>query len=118
MTLERLRAQSLAPGTTSVLIRGLTEGSGELAGYAFATRWQYEGRTICWVTQLCVAPEYRREGLATKVCFPRLLRWDNWADFEFLAPYAFEKWRGQCFRDSVFPSCCDLCRTSSVGWGD
>ena len=40
----------------------------ELAGYAFATRWMYEVRGICWVTQLCVRVEYRRKGLATEVC--------------------------------------------------
>ncbi|KAF5845165.1 hypothetical protein GGP41_001354 [Bipolaris sorokiniana] len=39
----------------------------ELAGYAFATRWMYEVRGICWVTQLCVRVEYRRKGLATEL---------------------------------------------------
>lgn len=65
MSVDRLRQQSLAPGTDSVLVRGLA-GS-KLAGYAFATRWDYDGRQICWVTQLCVDPEFRGQKLATKV---------------------------------------------------
>ena len=65
MSVQRLREQSLAPGTNSVLVRGLAGSS--LAGYAFATRWDHQGRQICWVTQLCVAPEYRGQKLATRI---------------------------------------------------
>lgn len=66
MSVERLREQSLTPAADSCLIRGLA--GDKLAGYAFATRWDYEGRQICWVTQLCVSPEHRGKKLATKVC--------------------------------------------------
>lgn len=66
MNAQHLREQSLAPGTNSVLVRGMV--GYELAGYAFATRWTYEGRQICWVTQLCVKHEYRGKRLATQVC--------------------------------------------------
>ncbi|PVI04393.1 hypothetical protein DM02DRAFT_586383 [Periconia macrospinosa] len=65
MSVDRLREQSLAPGSNSVLVRGLA--GDKLAGYAFATRWDYEGRQICWVTQLCVGPEFRRQKLATQI---------------------------------------------------
>ena len=67
MSVQRLREQSLSPGTDSELILGLAED--KIAGYAFATRWQYEGRQMCWVTQLCVSPEHRGKKLATNVCF-------------------------------------------------
>ncbi|RMZ69554.1 amp-binding enzyme [Pyrenophora seminiperda CCB06] len=65
MSVDRLREQSLAPNTNSVLVRGMA--SEKLAGYAFATRWMYEGRQICWVTQLCVDHEYRGKKLATQL---------------------------------------------------
>lgn len=65
MSVERVREQVLVPGTNSILVRGLAGSS--LAGYAFATRWEYQGRQICWVTQLCVAPEHRGQKLATEI---------------------------------------------------
>lgn len=65
MSVERVREQVFPPGTDSILVRGLA--GTELAGYAFATRWEYQGRRICWVTQLCVAPEYRGQKLATNI---------------------------------------------------
>lgn len=68
MSVERLREQSLAPCTNSVLVRGMA--GDELAGYALATRWIYEKRQICWVTQLCVVPKYRGKKLATQACAP------------------------------------------------
>lgn len=66
ISVERLRKNYLAPGTNSVLVRGMADD--RLVGHALATRWIYEGRQICWVTQLCVNPEYRRKGLATQAC--------------------------------------------------
>ena len=36
-----------------------------LAGNAFACRWVYNNKTICWVTQLVVHQDYRERGLAT-----------------------------------------------------
>ncbi|KAJ5894754.1 hypothetical protein N7495_006445 [Penicillium taxi] len=39
----------------------------KLAGNVFATRWVYEGRNMCWITQLCVDPQFRGQGLATKL---------------------------------------------------
>lgn len=38
---------------------------GSLAANAFACRWPYNGKTVCWVTQLVVHQKYRERGLAT-----------------------------------------------------
>lgn len=38
---------------------------GKFAGNAFACRWSYDGKTVCWVTQLVVDQKYRERGLAT-----------------------------------------------------
>jgi hypothetical protein len=60
-----LRAQLLAPGTDSILVRATIDGT--LLANAFATFWEYEGHKVGWITQLCVAREFRRKRLATKV---------------------------------------------------
>lgn len=65
MSVQRLREQSLAPGTDSELILGFADD--KIAGYAFATRWQSGVGQICWVTQLCVSPEHRGKKLATQI---------------------------------------------------
>jgi hypothetical protein len=38
---------------------------GRLAGNAFACRWGWGDRRVCWVTQLVVATAYRERGLAS-----------------------------------------------------
>lgn len=65
MSAERLRKHYISSDTNSVLVRCMA--GDELVGYAIATRWIYKGPQICWVTQLCVRPGYRRKGLATAV---------------------------------------------------
>jgi hypothetical protein len=35
-----------------------------LAGNAFACRWMYNGKCVCWITQLVVHRDYRERGLA------------------------------------------------------
>ncbi|KZM22897.1 uncharacterized protein EKO05_0001285 [Ascochyta rabiei] len=65
LTPSRLRDQHLPPAAPSILIRSLS--AGQLAGHALATRWQHAGRTICWVTQLCVHPALRRQRVATEM---------------------------------------------------
>ena len=37
---------------------------GRLAGNAFACRWRYKNKTVCWITQLVVHQDYRERGLA------------------------------------------------------
>ncbi|KAF2687255.1 hypothetical protein K458DRAFT_415517 [Lentithecium fluviatile CBS 122367] len=65
MNAVRLRSQSLPEAGENTHMRAILRG--ELVGHAFATRWLYEGRQICLVTQLCVKPEFRRKGVATQL---------------------------------------------------
>lgn len=65
MSADRLRQQSVKLGTDSVMVRCLHDGV--LVGHAFATRWVVDGKSACWVTQLCVRAQYRRRGVATTV---------------------------------------------------
>ena len=37
---------------------------GKLAGQAFASRWDHDGKVVCWITQLVVHRDYRQRGLA------------------------------------------------------
>ncbi|MCJ1231557.1 hypothetical protein MMC12_008234 [Toensbergia leucococca] len=59
----RLRAEYLPYGSTCSYVRVTVDGS--LAGNAFACRWAYDNKTVCWVTQLVVHQDYRERGLAT-----------------------------------------------------
>lgn len=52
MSADRLRQQGVKLGTDSVMVRCLHDGI--LVGHAFATRWVVGGKSVCWVTQLCV----------------------------------------------------------------
>ena len=65
LSLRRLKEQCIPPSarTTYVQVRP----NDELAGNVFATRWTYQDRNVCWITQLCVSSKYRHQGLATKV---------------------------------------------------
>ena len=40
---------------------------GILAGNAFVCRWKYNGRNVCWITQLVVDKAYRERGLASSL---------------------------------------------------
>ena len=69
MNVNRLKSQVLPGSGDNVYVRVETEG--EYVGHVFATRWLYEGKKICWITQLCVKQHFRRQGLAIEVClFP------------------------------------------------
>jgi len=48
----KLRDDYLAEGTTSSYVRVTVDG--RLAGNAFACRWKYNDKIVCWVTQLVV----------------------------------------------------------------
>jgi len=65
MNPNRLKSQILPGSGDNVYVRAETEG--EYVGHVFATRWSYEGKKICWITQLCVKHHFRRNGLATNV---------------------------------------------------
>jgi hypothetical protein len=65
MTPTRLEAQCIPPSARTTYIQ--VRVNDDMVGNVFATRWSYEGRKVCWVTQLCVDLKYRHQGLATKV---------------------------------------------------
>lgn len=65
MTPGTLRKQILPEKGHNSLVRALV-GS-EVVGHAFTTRWTYEDRSVCWVTQLVVKGEWRRKNIATQV---------------------------------------------------
>lgn len=60
---RRLREQYLPEPSDSVHARATVNGN--LAGTAFACRWRYDDKNICWVTQLVVSRDYRERGLAS-----------------------------------------------------
>ncbi|KAI0426284.1 hypothetical protein F5Y09DRAFT_319360 [Xylaria sp. FL1042] len=59
---RRLRAQYLPDNSKTSYVRVTVDGT--LAGNAFACRWSWDGKTVCWVTQLVVGKDYRDRGLA------------------------------------------------------
>lgn len=63
MNAARLRAQCLPEGARSTYVMVTIDDV--LAGNAFASRWSYAGRQVCWITQLVVHSEYRERRLAT-----------------------------------------------------
>lgn len=58
----RLRADYLPDDTTCSYVRVTVDGC--LTGNAFACRWTYDNKTVCWITQLVVHQGYREKGLA------------------------------------------------------
>ena len=61
----RLRSQCLPAGARCSYVSVTVDGT--LAGNAFACRWGYQGRQVCWVTQLVVHRDYRERRLATRL---------------------------------------------------
>lgn len=62
---KRLRAQYLPDNATCCYVRVTIED--RLAGNAFACRWSYNNRAVCWVTQLVVHSDFRERGLAVNL---------------------------------------------------
>ncbi|KAM0797692.1 hypothetical protein BDR22DRAFT_882065 [Usnea florida] len=58
---ERLRAEYL-PDDTCSYVKVTVDGC--LAGNAFACRWSYDNKIVCWITQLVVHQDFRERGLA------------------------------------------------------
>jgi len=59
---NRLRAQYLPDNASCSYVRVTVED--RLAGNAFACRWSYHSKTVCWVTQLVVHSDFWERGLA------------------------------------------------------
>ena len=70
---DRLRAQCLPDNASCSYVRVTIEDC--LAGNAFACRWRYKDKVVCWVTQLVVHGDFRERGLATNLL--NQLRQDN-----------------------------------------
>ncbi|TQV94671.1 ankyrin repeat-containing protein [Cordyceps javanica] len=62
LSASRLRKEYLPDDSRSSYTRVVVDGV--LAGHAFLCRWNHQGKTVCWVTQLVVRKEYRKRGLA------------------------------------------------------
>ncbi|KIX03760.1 uncharacterized protein Z518_07313 [Rhinocladiella mackenziei CBS 650.93] len=62
---DRLRAQYLPHGAACSYARVRIED--RLTGNVFACRWNYNGKTVCWVTQLVVHRDFRERGIAVSL---------------------------------------------------
>lgn len=65
MSAKKLKEQLIPSQGGSTYIRAM--GGGRLIGNVFACRWDYQGRQVCWVTQLVVDYQFRKRGLATRM---------------------------------------------------
>lgn len=62
MSKNKLRAQCLPKDSVSSYARVVVDG--RVVGNAFACRWKFNDRTVCWITQLVVHRDYRERGFA------------------------------------------------------
>jgi GNAT superfamily N-acetyltransferase len=62
MSEKRLRAECLPSDAECSYVRATVDGC--LAGHAFACRWKYDEKIVCWISQLVVHRDYRERGLA------------------------------------------------------
>lgn len=65
MSADRLRSHCLPVGARCSYVSAVVDGV--FAGHAFACRWEYQGRQVCWITQLVVHQDYRERHLATRI---------------------------------------------------
>ncbi|OAG39851.1 hypothetical protein AYO21_05917 [Fonsecaea monophora] len=65
MSPSRLREECLPDRADNYFVRAMAGNN--LVGHALATYWNSAGHQVCWVTQLCVDPQYRRRRLATRL---------------------------------------------------
>ena len=63
LSARRLKEQYLPDAAESFYTKVTVDGN--LAGNAFACRWESDGKRVCWVTQLVVDKSYRERGLAS-----------------------------------------------------
>ncbi|KAF1972577.1 hypothetical protein BU23DRAFT_534905 [Bimuria novae-zelandiae CBS 107.79] len=76
MNHDRLRKECVPDGCENIYVIAFGHEQDHLAGFAFKTRlaghafatcWKSGGKTVCWVTQLCVKKAHRKRGLATEI---------------------------------------------------
>ncbi|KAM0438519.1 hypothetical protein ACHAPT_001268 [Fusarium lateritium] len=63
LNVKRLRDQCLPEDGDCWYTRALSDG--QLVGHAFTSRWDWDGKRVCWVTQLVVHKNYRSNGIAS-----------------------------------------------------
>lgn len=63
LTAKRLRDQCLPEAGQCFYVRATSNG--QLIGNVFTSRWKWDGKTVCWVTQLVVHKNHRGKGIAT-----------------------------------------------------
>jgi hypothetical protein len=80
---NRLRAQCLPDTASCSYVRVTVED--RLAGNAFACRWSYKDKIVCWVTQLVVHIDFRERGLAIGLL--NLLRQDDDAIYGLMSSH-------------------------------
>lgn len=65
MSARRLREEYLPDGARSSYV--CIHVDDNFRGHAFASRWTYRGRQVCWVTQLVVHRDFRQRRLETSL---------------------------------------------------
>ncbi len=110
----RLRAQCLPTDALTSYVRVSIDD--QIAGNAFACRWPYEGKTVCWVTQLVVHSDFRERGLAAYLL--NLLRQDGDVIYGLMSSHpaaclAAAKAFGS--QSQIILLCCDLDADISIG---
>jgi hypothetical protein len=66
MSPKVLKEKILPPDAVNMYVRMLGN-DGKLIGNVFATRWACDGRSMLWITQLCVSNHHRNQGIAKKL---------------------------------------------------
>ncbi|RSM18506.1 hypothetical protein CDV31_002642 [Fusarium ambrosium] len=85
VTPKRLQDQYLPEHADCYYTRALSEG--RLVGHAITCRWDWDGKRVCWVTQLVVHREYRNQGIATALL--RLARVESDDVYGILSSHSF-----------------------------
>ncbi|EEU33995.1 uncharacterized protein NECHADRAFT_85402 [Fusarium vanettenii 77-13-4] len=82
---KRLRDRYLPGHADCSYTRALLDG--RLVGHAITCRWDWDGKRVCWVTQLVVHTQYRNQGIATRLL--RLSRADSDDIYGILSSHPF-----------------------------
>lgn len=67
ITPARLREQCMPANGIDATTYSRILIDGKLVGNVFATHWEHDGRTVCWITQLVVDAGFRGQGLAKQL---------------------------------------------------
>ncbi|CAM1503449.1 Fc.00g082250.m01.CDS01 [Cosmosporella sp. VM-42] len=87
LSAKRLRDQYL-PANTDCRYTMATTSDDTLVGNAFTCRWDWDGKNVCWVTQLVVHKEYRGKGIATTLLRMSMANSDDVYGIMSSHPYA------------------------------